>query len=152
MGNTKWPNWPGPLDSNGVPLQSAPVIEVPLHPSIQDARKAGAEEGTILAAPLAPATGPIDVKPESLVVVTAKNFFDTSTWTAIKAVLISAFAAIALTLGTTFISTWSSGKSIFDKGAVDWHATEIACEVSGGGIIVTAVMAWAKKHDNNPSV
>jgi hypothetical protein len=119
--------------------------------SIQAARAAGASEGTVLAAPLAPATGPIAGPAESLVVVTVKNFFQTKTWGAIKAVLVTFTAAILIVLCGTFSVVWSHGQSIFAKGAVDWRAVEIACEVSGGGVLVTAVMAWAKKHDNNPA-
>jgi hypothetical protein len=105
----------------------------------------------MLAAPLAPAAGPISAPAESLVVVTVKNFFDTPTWKAMRTVLQAAGAAVILVLGATFLTTWGAGKSILEVGAVNWRAVEVACEVAGGGVIVTAVMGWAKIHDNNPA-
>jgi hypothetical protein len=119
--------------------------------TIQDALAGGAVPGTMLIAPLAPATGAIDQKAESLAIVTVKNFFDTPTWKAMRTVLQAAGGAVVLVLGGTFLTTWGAGKSIFDAGAVNWHAVEVACEVAGGGVIVTAVMGWAKIHDNNPT-
>ena len=131
------------------PVPAPALIAAPA--TIQAALAGGAEPGTMLSAPLAPAKGPIDAKAESLVTVTVKNFFDTPTWKAIRTVLQSALGLVLLSIGGTFMATWSAGKSIFDAGAVNWRAVEIACEISGGGAIVTAVMAWAKKTDNNPS-
>ena len=167
-----YPNWPGsrpeePVEP-AVPVQvvvappappaPVPVASVIAQPAtIQEAIKplaqggAGATVGTLLTAPLAPSKGPIDAPAESLVVVTVKNFFETKTWKAIRAVLLSAVALVVITLGTTFIGVWGKGQSVFAPGAIDWRATEIACEISAGGCIVAAVMAWAKKIDNNPS-
>lgn len=171
---TNYPNWPG-----GDPSEPPkPPVSTPIHfvfspasappsatassavaqPStIQEAIKplaqggAGATVGTLLIAPLAPSKGPIDAPAESLVVVTVKSFFQTKTWKAIRTVLMSVVAVISITIGVAFMGVWAKKQSVFDKGAVDWRATEIACEASGGGLIVTAVMAWAKKVDNNPS-
>lgn len=139
-----------------VPVATQPLISsqaaaaaVPTPATIQEARSAGATPGTILAAPLAPATGPIAGDPESLVVVTVKEFWKSPTAAAIKGVLLTAGAAVLLVLGTTILQAWGEGKSLFDAGAIDWRNTERACEIAGGGVIVAAVMAWARKHDNN---
>ena len=155
-----YPNWPGSESMPDAPKETqqpdcpiVPVVitNVPQPTTIQSAKAQGLGVGDIIGAPLAPASGPIQGAPESLVAVTVKNFFDTKTWKAIRTVLQAAAAAIILTLGVTFTNTWAKGQSIFSAGAVDWRATEIACEVSGGGVIVLAVMTWAKKVDNNPS-
>lgn len=133
-----------------MPLLTARQFIVPQPETIQEARAAGAVTGTVLSAPLAPAKGPIDAPAESLVVVTVKKFTDSLAWKAIKGVLVTAAAAISLALGATFLTTWSNGHSIFEKGAVDWRKTEVACEVAGGGVLVAALMGWARKRDNNP--
>lgn len=133
-----------------MPLLTTKQFIVPAPETIQEARAAGAVPGTMLSAPLAAAKGPIDLPAESLVVVTVKKFWDSPTAKAIKGVLITAVAAVSLALGATFLTTWSNGRSIFEKGAVDWRKTEIACEVAGGGVIVAALMGWARKRDNNP--
>lgn len=130
-----------PLIQNQVP---------PLPTTIQEALATGAKEGTLLTAPLVPAKGPIDLPAESLVVVTVKKFWDSKTAKAIKGVLLAAFAAVVIVFGSTCLTVWSSGKSIFDAGAVDWRNTERAAEIAGGGVLVAAVMAWARKIDNNP--
>lgn len=132
------------------PLTTAKAPAVPAPATIQDAIAGGATEGTLLTAPLAPAKGPIDAPAESLVVVTVKKFWDSKTARAIKGVLLAAFAAVVITFGTTCLTTWAGGKSIFDKGAVDWRNTERAAEIAGGGVLVAGVMAWARKIDNNP--
>ena len=134
-----------------MPLTTTPAPVVAQPATIQDAKAAGAVTGTMLAAPLAPAAGPINAPAESLVVVTVKNFFDTPTWKAMRTVLQAAGGAVILVLGGTFLSTWAAGKSILEAGAVNWRTLEVACEVAGGGVIVTAVMGWAKVHDNNPA-
>lgn len=130
-----------PLIQNSVP---------PLPTTIQEARATGAVEGTMLTAPLAPAKGPIDMPAESLVVVTVKKFWDSKTAKAIKGVLAAAFAAVLIVFGTTCLNVWAAQKSILDPGAVDWRNTERAAEIAGGGVLVAAVMAWARKIDNNP--
>lgn len=122
----------------------------PLPTTIQEARATGAVPGTMLSAPLVAAKGPIDLPAESLVVVTVKKFWDSPTAKAIKGVLVAAFAAVVLVFGSTCLTTWAAQKSIFDKGAIDWRNTERACEIAGGGVIVAAVMGWARKRDNNP--
>jgi hypothetical protein len=126
-----------------------PVPVAATFATIQAARASGATAGTLLAAPLAPATGPIAGVPESMVVVTVKSFWQSPTWTAIKAVLASAAAIVVITLGGAFTAVWAKSQSIFTPGAIDWRATEIACEISGGGVLVAGVMAWARKYDNN---
>jgi hypothetical protein len=133
-----------------MPLLTAKQFQIPQPATIQEARENGAVEGTVLAAPLAPSKGPIDAPAESLVVVTVKKFWDSKTAKAIKAVLIAAFASVVIVFGSTCLTVWSSGKSIFDAGAIDWRNTERACEIAGGGVIVAGVMAWARKRDNNP--
>lgn len=138
---------PGKFGENMPLIQNPP----PSQPAtIQEARAAGAVPGTILAAPLAPSKGPIDAPAESLVVVTVKRFWDSKTAKAIKAVLLAAFASVVIVFGSTCLTVWSAGKSLFDKGAVDWRNTERAAEIAGGGVIVAGIMAWARKIDNNP--
>jgi hypothetical protein len=153
------PAGPGPQD----------VVTIQPH-TIQAAVAAGVKPGDVIAAPLAPKTGPITVVAapvaastvtladgsvvtmparEPLVVVTVREFWTSQTGQAIRKILISIGAALALVLGGTFTATWTSGKSIFEAGAVNWKALEIACEIAAGGILVTAIMAWARKHDNS---
>jgi hypothetical protein len=131
-----------------------------VYATIQEAKAAGAvpmktlddgttTKGTMLSAPLAPPTGPIGAPAESLVVVTVKKFWQSKTAQAIKGVLVTAAAAVLLVFCSQLLTVWSSGKSVLDKGAIDWRSTERAGEIAGGGIIVAAVMAWARKHDNN---
>ncbi len=133
-----------------MPLTTAKPAAIPQPDTIQEARANGAIVGTILAAPLAAAKGPIDAPAESLVVVTVKKFWDSPTAKAIKGVLVAAFAAVVLVFGSTCLTTWAAQKSIFDKGAIDWRNTERAAEIAGGGVIVAGIMAWARKVDNNP--
>lgn len=66
---------------------------VPQPATIQDARAAGAMPGTVLGAPLAPPTGPIDAAPESLVVVTVKDWLKSPTVRAGLAMIALAFYA-----------------------------------------------------------
>jgi hypothetical protein len=126
------------------------IINTPLHKTIQDAKADGAEEGTILAAPLAPAQGPITGPPESLVVVTVKSFWNTPTWKAVRAVILSAVAVVCITFGNAILNVWSSGKSVFDAGAIDWKATERVAELAAGPILVAGLMGLMKRKDNNP--
>lgn len=138
-----------PLPQAGLPTPLAVQAASTPFPSIASAKADGAVAGTVLSAPLAPATGPIEGEAESLVVVTVKNFFDSKTWKAIRAVLVSATALVALALMDTFVGVWTSGKSVFDTGAIDWRMTERACEIAAGLYIGSVVMAWARKYDNN---
>jgi hypothetical protein len=119
--------------------------------TIKEARSQGAEEGTILEAPLAPAKGPIDQPAESLVVVTVKNFFDTPTWKAIRTVLQATGAAIFVAFASALLPVWAAGKSVFTVGAVDWRVVELTCEIAAGPILMSGLMALMKKKDNNPT-
>lgn len=132
-----------------MPLTQNPPTPAPPM-TIQEARADGAVVGTMLSAPLVAAKGPIDLPAESLVVVTVKKFWDSKTAQAIKGVLVACVAAVVIVFGTTCLNVWASQKSLFDKGAVDWRNTERAAEIAGGGVLVAAVLGWARKIDNNP--
>jgi hypothetical protein len=152
------PNWPGKLPDDAPAIQNpnptgdpAFVVNTVLHSTIQEARAAGAVEGTMLAAPLAPSKGPIDAPPESMVVVTVKNFFDTPTWKAIRTVLQATGAALFIAFASAILPVWAAGKSIFDAGAVDWRVVELTCEIAAGPVLMSGLMALLKKKDNNPT-
>ena len=157
------PNWPwkqadvepvapGPAIVNQNPEKDPKVaIDIPLHATIQEAKAAGAVEGSILSAPLAPAHGPIQGEPESLVVVTLKNFFETPTWKAVRTVFQAAGLAVFVTFAASLMNVWSAGKSVFDAGAIDWRATERVAELAAGPVLVAGLMALMKKKDNNAS-
>lgn len=125
--------------------------------TIQQARKDGAVEGTMLSAPLAPAVGPITVgvtapttakgdvlAREPLVVVVAVKFWKSETIIWLRRLVIGAFGlagAIVLkpyTLGTkpwaefTFASAW----------LVFSHAFVVA--------LCSAIFAYLKTRFNNP--
>lgn len=151
------PNWPGTIPDPTPPVVNQnPTkdpnmpVDIPLHSTIQEARAAGAVEGTILSAPLAPSKGPIDGKAESLVVVTVKNFKDSPTYKAIRAVVLSAVAIVGITFGNAILNVWASGKSVFDANAIDWRATERIAEIAAGPVLVAGLMGLMKYKDNNP--
>jgi hypothetical protein len=147
------PNWPGadPATPNPNPTgDPAFVVNTVLHSTIQEAKAAGAVEGTMLAAPLAPSTGPINAPAESMVVVAVKKFKDSPTYKAIRAVVLSAVAVVGITFGNAILNVWSSGKSVFDAGAIDWRATERVAEIAAGPVLIAGLMALMKKKDNNP--
>jgi hypothetical protein len=154
------PNWPvadpviqpcSPIVNQNPTKDPNIVVSIPLHSTIQAAVAAGAVEGTILSAPLAPSTGPINAPAESMVVVTVKNFFETPTWRAIRTALQGAGLVMFLVFGNALLNVWTANKSIFDKGAIDWRATERAAEITSGPVLVLGLMALMKKKDNNPS-
>lgn len=153
------PNWPGKLPAqDDAPAVQDPnptndpgfVVNTVLHSTIQEARAAGAVEGTMLAAPLAPSKGPIDAPAESMVVVAVKRFKDSPTYKAVRAVILSAVAVVGITFGNAILNVWASGKSVFDEGAIDWKATERVAEIAAGPVLVAGLMALMKKKDNNP--
>ncbi len=131
--------------------------------TIQEARADGAQPGTMISAPLAPATGPIVVgvpqvvradtgrlAQEPMVVVTVKAFWDSPTIKAARAIIFSAILAVLAVLFTTFAGVWTSGHSIFEPGVINWRATEVASEIAAGTILATAFFAYLKRRDNNP--
>ena len=126
------------------------IVNTVLHSTIQEAVAAGAVEGTMLAAPLAPSKGPIDAPAESMVVVAVKKFKDSPTYKAVRAVILSALAVVGITFGNAILNVWSSNKSVFDSGAIDWRTTERVAEIAAGPILIAGLMALMKKKDNNP--
>lgn len=153
-----YPNWPVPVPETpnlstpkATQQPDAPCVTAPVLGSIQEAKASGAVEGTLLVAPLAPSKGPIEGPAESLVVVTVKNFFDTPTWKAVRTVFQGAGFIMLLTFGNALLNVWTSDKSIFDKGAIDWRATERVAEITAGPVLVGGLMMLMKKKDNNPS-
>jgi hypothetical protein len=151
-----YPNWPSEVsmpDTNTPKTTQQPDVSVsaPQPSTIQEAKAAGAVEGTLLVAPLAPSKGPIEGPAESMVVVTVKNFFDTPTWKAVRTVFQAAGLVMFLTFGNALLNVWTAGKSVFDKGAVDWRATERVAEIATGPVLVAGLMALMKRKDNNPS-
>lgn len=138
------PNWPknGPRPVDPVvPPPPAPVA--PVLSSIQDAKAAGAVEGTILSAPLAPASGPVNGKPESLVVVTLKTFWQSAT---IKALKNAVLTAIGLAFGVVATQIVVAGGAVSN---IDWNVTLNAAIAAAAFSIASAYAAWWKKHDNN---
>lgn len=177
--STATPVVPPGVVTPSVPIAPRPIsapelmaIPFPAHTTIQNARNAGAVEGTMLVAPLAPASGPItvnvaDVIPaktttapdgtktttpaqEPMVVVAVKAFWQSPTIKAARNVIGLAVTAVLGVFATTVMGVWTSGHSIFTKGAVNWRATEIAAEIAGGLIVGSAVLAWVRRSDNNP--
>lgn len=126
------------------------VLATPQYRTIQDAKAGGALPGTPLRAPLAPAAGPIDGIPESLVVVTVKTFFGSPTGKAVVAILSASGIAILAAFSAALLNVWGAGKSLLDPGAIDWRATERVCEIAGGTALVAGIFGWLKTHDNNP--
>ncbi len=155
---TNLPNWPHKdtrpdstvtMPASGVSCTTdSPLVTVPQHPTVQSADAAGAVVGTVIAAPLAPESGPINAKPDALVVTRVRKLTDTPTFKAVRAVFISAIGIVFLTFGASCMSVWSSGKSLFDAGAIDWRNTERACEIAGGGALVGGLMMLMKGKDN----
>src|ERR1035437_1667680 len=151
-----YPNWPTsvPMPDTNTPKttqQPDAPCATPQPSTIQEAKAAGAVEGTFLIAPLAPASGPIKGEAESLVTLTVKNFFDTPTWKAVRTVFQAAGLVMFLTFGNALLNVWTSGKSVFDKGAIDWRATERVAEIATGPVLVGGLMMLMKRRDNNPS-
>jgi hypothetical protein len=162
--SANYPNWPKKVsyDEGLVKIAKQVVVTEPVKIStplnivsqpttIQEAKANGAVEGTILAAPLAPSSGTIQGEAESLVTVTLKNFFDTPTWKAVKKVFQAAGLIMFLTFGNALLNVWTADKSIFDKGAIDWRATEKVAELAAGPVLMGGLMMLMKKKDNNPS-
>lgn len=162
---TSYPNWPGgnpfepPKPPASTPIHfvfspapvASSVAPVAQPATIQEAKAAGAVEGTMLKAPLAPSKGPIEGPAESLVVVTVKNFFDTPTWKAVRTLFQAAGFVMLLTFGNALLNVWTANKSVFDAGAIDWKATERVAEITAGPVLVGGLMMLMKKKDNNPS-
>lgn len=151
------PNWPSaPPDSvdqtpvNTGSSQSQTFISAPIHNTIQEARESGVEAGTIVAAPLVPATGKIQQPAESVVAVAVKSFWDSPTIKWARNIIGTAVLAVLGVFTTACMSVWSKGESIFAPGAIDWHATEVSAEVAAGMIIGAAILAYKKTKDNNP--
>lgn len=117
--------------------------------TIQEARASGVNPGDAVTAVLAPATGGFNARPESLVATTVKAFWQSPTIKAARRIILSAIGAVVLVVGNAFINVWSVGKSLTDAGAIDWRATERTAEIAAGTILVAAVMAWFRVHDNN---
>jgi hypothetical protein len=120
-----------------------PVPVAATFATIQDARKAGAEEGTMLAAPLAPAVGAIQGAPESIVVVTVKSFWNSPTIIAIRNAVIGA-VGLAL-LGVAGQVMASNG----DLSQINWQTTQ---KIAIGTVcfsLASAYAAWWKARDNN---
>lgn len=130
--------------------------------TIQDARSDGAVTGTMISAPLAPAKGPITIVPdvvratdgapakEPMVVVAVKAFWDSPTVKAARNVIGAAILAVFGVLAVTCAGVWTNGHSIFEKGRIDWRATETAAEIAAGTILTSAFFTWMKRRDNNP--
>jgi hypothetical protein len=136
-------------DSPKATQQPDAPCATPAPGSIQEARASGAVEGTNVVAPLAPATGPIQGPAESMVVVAVKHLKDTPTFKAVKKVFQASAILIFLSFGTACIGVWSDGKSLFDKGAMNFRNVERACEIAGGMSLVGGLMALMKTRDNN---
>lgn len=133
--------------------------------TIQDARAAGAVPGTMLAAPLAPSTGPITVgvadvvpaktetKPdgttittpaqEPMVVVTVKRLWDSPT---IKALRNAVAGAVGLALLVVAVQIVAENGSIW---AINWQTTQKAAIAASAFSLASAYAAWWKRHDNN---
>jgi hypothetical protein len=154
---------PNPWSSvlGGSPQQPA----TPQHATIQDARAAGAVEGTMLMAPLAPASGPItvgvaDVVPaktekladgstvttpakEPMVVVVLKTFWTSATVIWLRRLVAGAFGgAFVIVLEPYAVG----GKSWADFTLLSaWPVFSHAFEVA----ILAALFAYWKTRDNN---
>ena len=123
--------------------------------TIQEARADGAVAGTMLAAPLAPASGPIDVPDpvatkgdvvgkEPLVVVTVKAFWESAT---IKALRNAAATAIGLALLVIAAQVVSTGGDVW---TINWQTTEKAAIAAAAFSLASGYAAWWKSRDNNP--
>ena len=131
------------------PYTPTPAPEVsPLSPpapaTIQAAKEAGATAGTVLSAPLAPASGPIAGQPESLVVTVLKGFWQSPTVKAARNAIIGATSAAVAVLGVQILA---ANGDIF---SVNWQTTEKAAIAALAFNLATAYMTWWKTRDNNP--
>jgi hypothetical protein len=122
--------------------------------TIQEARAGGAVVGTILAAPLAPASGPIDVpKPvattddmigrEPLVVVTVKAFWQSAT---IKALRNAVLTALGIALGIVAAQIIVAQGDIWE---INWQTTEKAAIAAAAFSLASGYAAWWRAKDNN---
>jgi hypothetical protein len=129
--------------------------DIPQPATIQDARAGGATTGTLLSAPLAPATGPIDVPEpvaakggtpgaEPMVVVVVKKFWQSATIKALRNAVGVAVGAALLVVALQVVSV--SG----DVAQINWQTTQKAAIGAAAFSIAAAYAAWWKSRDNNP--
>lgn len=133
--------------------------------TIQEARASGAVEGTMLSAPLAPATGPITVgvapvvpattetlpngtilitpAQEPLVVVAVKRLWDSPTIQALRNAVLTAcglaVAVVALQIITANGDLW----------AINWQTTQKAAIAAAAFSLASGYAAIWKRKDNN---
>lgn len=130
-----------------VPLVlNAPSVPPPT--TIDEARAANPNlaPGAQLTAPLAAASGPIDVQPESLVVVVAKNFWQNATVVAIRN---AALAAIGLALFSIAMQVVAANG---DLSQVNWQTTQKVAIGTVSFSLASAYAAWWRRRDNNAVV
>jgi hypothetical protein len=111
--------------------------------TIQEAKAAGAVEGTVLQAPLAPATGPIAGAPESLVVVTVKSFWASATVKALRNAVATAIGLALLIVAAQIVS--ANG----DVSTINWETTQKAAIAAAAFSLASGYAAWWKSRDNN---
>ena len=125
--------------------------------TIQDAKADGAVSGTLLMAPLAPATGPITVgvaepvragggraAQEPMVVVVVKSFWDSPT---IKGLRNAVATAVSLAVGIIVVQIMAVNGDITQ---INWHTTQKAAIGAAAFSLASAYAAWLKRNDNNP--
>lgn len=119
----------------------APVPVV--YATIQDARKAGAETGTMLSAPLAPASGTITGAPESLVVVTVKSFWNSPTIIALRNAVVAAVGLAVFGFAGQVMA--ANG----DLAQINWETTQKIAIGTVAFSLASAYAAWWRGRDNN---
>lgn len=137
------------------PMPDVEVQTAPAPTTIQAALAGGAVPGTILAAPLAPSSGPIP-GPEpvagtkdtpgrqQLVVVAVQSFWQSKT---VKALRNAVGYAIGLALLVVAVQIVSAGGDLWD---VNWQTTQKAAIAAGAFSLASAYAAYWKNRDNNP--
>lgn len=132
-----------------------PTTVIPQPATIQDAKAGGAVAGTMLSAPLAPSTGPIDtpIQPvarkgdepgrEPMVVVAVKSLWQSATVKALRAAVMTACGLAVLIVAAQIIS--ANG----DIWAINWQTTQKAAIGAGMFSLASAFAGWWKVHDNN---
>jgi hypothetical protein len=134
---------PAPVKEVQVPKKTPPAPVAATFATIQDARQAGAVTGTMLAAPLAPATGPIVGAPESIVVVTVKKFWSSPTIVALR-------NAVGVAVGGAFLLITSQViEASGDLSKINWQTTQKLAIGAVAFSLASAYAAWWKTRDNN---
>ena len=127
-------------------VQNPPTPPAPT--TIAEARAAipNLAPGATLTAPLAPATGPLNVQPEALIVVVAKNFWQNATVVALRNAV---FAAIGLAVfGVAMQHVSANG----DLTQVNWQTTQKLAIGTVAFSLASAYASWWRRRDNNAVV